>query len=195
VQTFREAEKQGVYTHQREGYLSDYPEVKMEAEYRFLPGVPYFLFWSRMTVEKPLVVTLVRNNEMTMGPFFTHVAWPGRGGTRHVTTFDERRPILQKEPIPFDAPWVAFLNLDRGYGYGFINLELKQSRTANSGIGISDGADNGKYWSRRLIGQETALARGDYWEERTAYVLFRTSKDKPLDELFQREKEVRDFRF
>lgn len=191
VQTFREEEKDGVYLHRRAGHLADYPEVRMEAEYRFMPGVPYFLFWSRMTVEQPLVVTLVRNNEMTMDAFFTHLAWPTRNGGRHVTTFDDRRPLIQTEPIPFDAPWVVFLNLEKGYGYGFVMLDVKQSKTVNAGLGISDGADNGKYWSRRLIGQETALVPGDYFEERMAYVLFRTSKDKPLDEFFQREKEIR----
>lgn len=191
VQTVREDHRNGSYIHRREGYLADYPEVKMEAEYRFMPGVPYFVFFSRMTVEKPLEVSLVRNNEMTMDAFFTHVAWPARDGTRHLTTFDDRRPILQKDPIVFDVPWVAFLNLERGYGYGFVALEVEQSKTANAGLGISDGADNGKYWSRRLIGQNTPLAPGDYFEERTAYVLFRTSKDKPLDEFFQREKEIR----
>src|SRR6266702_4512611 len=65
VQTFQESHEGDVYVHRREGYLADYPEVKIEAEYRFLPDMPFFLFWSRMTVEKPLTVTLLRNNEMT----------------------------------------------------------------------------------------------------------------------------------
>ena len=54
VQKFEEREEGGVYIHRREGYVAEYPEVKMEAEYRFFPDAPYFLFWSRMTVEKPL---------------------------------------------------------------------------------------------------------------------------------------------
>lgn len=192
VQELREEQKGDVYIHYREGHLADYPEVKIEAEYRFFPAVPYFVFWSRLTVEKPLVVTLLRNNEMTMDQFFTHVAWPARDGRRHITTFDERRPLLEKEPIAFDAPWVAFLNLEKGYGYGFVSLECKASRTTNPIIGISDGADNGKYWSRRFIGPDaTALAPGDRFEERTAYILFSCSKEKPLDEFFDWEKQIR----
>jgi hypothetical protein len=192
VQGFREEQKEDVYIHFREGYLADYPEVKMEAEYRFFPGVPYFLFWSRMMVEKPLVVRLLRNNEMTMDQFFTHVAWPARDGNRHITTFEERRPLLEKEPIAFDAPWLAFLNPDRGYGYGFVSLECRNSKIANAITGISDGAGNGKYWSRRLIGQSaTPLEPGDQFEERTAYLLFRCSKDKPLDEFLDWERQIR----
>ena len=82
-----------------------------------------------MTVEKPLVVTLLRNNEMTMDQFFTHLAWPGRDGRLHMTTFDDRKPLLQKEPIAADAPWLAFLNLEKGYGYGFVMLDYKATGT------------------------------------------------------------------
>lgn len=191
VQEFREEQQGAAYIHRRAGYLADYPEVKIEAEYRFFAGVPYFLFWSRMTVEKPLVVTLLRNNEMTMDQFFTHLAWPGRDGQQHITTFDERKPLLEKEPIAADAPWLVFLNLDKGYGYGFVMLDYKASRSANPDIGISDGAENGKYWSRHIIVREpTEIQTGDRFEERTAYVLFRCTKDEPLREFFAWQKEI-----
>jgi hypothetical protein len=186
VQDFREERQGDTYIHRREGYLADYPEVKIEAEYRFIAGAPYFLFWSRLTVEKPLVVTLLRNNEMTMDQFFTHLAWPGRDGKERLAPFDERKPLLEKEPIAAAAPWVVFLNLDRGYGYGFVMLDYQATRSANADIGISDGADNGKYWSRHIIVREpTRIEPGDRFEERTAFVLFRCTKDDPLGEFFQ----------
>lgn len=192
VQTFRERFEGETYITSREGYLADYPEVKIEAEYRFLPDAPYFLFWSRMTVEKPLTVTLLRNNEMTMDPFFTHLTWPARGGKQQLTTFDDRRPILEKEPIAADAPWLAFVNLDKGYGYGFVMLESRNTKTVNPATAISDGEGNGKYWSRYLIsGAPGELKPGDRFEERTAYVLFRCSKEDPLREFFALEKEIR----
>ena len=192
VQQFREEEKSGEYIHRREGYFQAYPEVKIEAEYRFFAGVPYFLFHSRMTVEKPLTVRLLRDNEMTMDAFFTHVAWPGRDGKPIVTTFDERHPIIEKEPIPAEVPWLVFLNLDKGYGYGFVMLESRASKKVNEGLGISDGAENGKYWSRRWISRtDTPLAPGDQFEERNAYVLFRCSKDKPLADFLNQEREIR----
>jgi hypothetical protein len=61
----------------------------------------------------------------------------------------------------------------------------------NPGTGISDGAENGKYWSRRWISQaDTPLIPGDRFEERIAYVLFRCSKDKPLDDFFEWERRI-----
>jgi hypothetical protein len=192
VQQFREQEKRGEYIHRREGRFQFYPEIKVEAEYRFLAGVPYFLFHSRMTVEKPLTVRLLRDNEMTMDQFFTHVAWPGRDGRHIVTTFDERYPIIEKEPIPAEVPWLVFLNLNKGYGYGFVSLESRASKRVNEGVGISDGARNGKYWSRRWISRsDTALVPGDHFEERNAYVLFRCSNEKPLDDFLNWERQIR----
>jgi hypothetical protein len=192
VQEFREEEKSDLYVHWRRGFLTDYPEVKIEAEYRFYSNDPYFVVWTRMTVDKPLTVTLLRNNEMTMDQFFTHLAWPSPAGKPYVTTFDDRHPIIEKEPIAWDAPWVVFLNLEKGYGYGFVNLECKATRTVHPKINISDGAENGKYWSRYLVGQTpTTLAVGDQFDERTAYVLFRCSKEKPLEEFFEWEKKIR----
>jgi hypothetical protein len=192
VQQFRESQTADEYIHHRKGHFAAFPEVEVEAEYRFFPGVPYFVFWSRLVVQKPLVVRLVRNNEMTMNRFFTHVAWPSGDGKRHVATFDDRHALLEKEPIAFDVPWLAFLNLDRGYGYGFVSLECSATKTVNPGTGISDGAEKGKYWSRRLISRaDTPLSVGDQFEERTAYVLFRCSKEKPLDEFIEWETRIR----
>ena len=192
VQEFREEEKSGEYVHRRQGYFQAFPEIKAEAEYRFLPGVPYFLFSSRLIVERPITVRLLRNNEMTMDAFFTHLAWPSADGKQHLTTFDERSAILEKEPMAQDVPWLAFLNLEKGYGYGFVMLESRATKLVNAGTGISDGVENGKYWSRRLISRtDTPLADGDRFEERSAYVLFRCSKEKPLNDFFDWEKQIR----
>jgi hypothetical protein len=192
VQIFREEQQAGLYTHFREGYLAGYPEVKFETEYRFIAGVPYFVFWSRMTVEKPLKVILLRNNEMTMDAFFTHLAWPTQEGKRHVVTFDQRYPLLEKEEIAVDAPWVVFLNLDKGFGYGFVNLSYSATKTMHARLGISDGAENGKYWSRIIIGgAEMPLEAGDRFEERTAFVLFRCSREHPLEEFLSWEAKIR----
>src|SRR5947209_8421769 len=190
VQSFREEQKGAVYVHHREGYFADYPEVKIEVEYRFFADTPYFIVADSMTVEKPLRAALVRNNEMTMNLFFTHLVWPGRDGAVRIATFDERKPILEKEPIPADVPWLAFVNLDKGYGYGFVMLESEASKTANADTTVSDGVRGGtgiltgRYFSRHLIsGREVDLVPGDKFRERTAYMLFKCSKDRPVAEL------------
>ncbi len=198
VQSFREETRGGVYVHHREGYFADYPEVKVEVEYRFPADKPYFLVAESMTVEKPLKAVLLRDNEMTMNLFFTHLAWPGRGGAVQIATFDERKPILEKTPIPADAPWLAFVNLEKGYGYGFVRLESEASKTANADITISDGVEsrtgvlNGRYWSRHWIsGKETDLVPGDRFRELTAYVLFHCPREAPVKELLDWAKTIR----
>jgi hypothetical protein len=192
VQEFREDKRGDLYAHRREGYLSDYPEVKLEAEYRFFPGVPYFWFWSRMTAEKPLTVIRLRNNEMTMDPAFTHVAWPSASGESRVAAFEDRGPILEKEPIDAGAPWMVFLNLEKGYGFGFVNLGWQASKTANASIGIADGASGARYWQRFLIiDAEVALEPGDFWEETTVFLLCRTSAEDPLSEFLDWEQKIR----
>ena len=78
-----------------------------------------------------------------------------------------------------------FLNLDKGYGYGYVMLESRNSRTEHPDIGISDGEGNGKYWSRHIVSAgPTDLKPGDQFEERTVYVVFRCSKAAPLSEFF-----------
>jgi hypothetical protein len=188
----------GTTLHRREGYLPGYPEVKVEVEYRFPRDAPYFIVTDSMTVEKPIKTVLLRNNEMTMNLFFTHLAWPGRDGAVRVAAFDERKPILGKEPIPADVPWLAFVNLEKGYGYGFVMLKSEASKTANADTTVSDGVDsrtrtlNGRYWSRHLIsGKEVDLAPGDKFREVTAYVLFRCSKERPAAELLEWAEKIR----
>jgi hypothetical protein len=189
VQDFREERKNGVYLTRREGYLPGYPEVKLMGEYRFPADAPYFLVSTVMTVEKPIRVDLLRNNEMTMDLFFTQLAWSG--GTP--AGFEARKPL------PVDVPWLAFLNPEKGYGYGFVNLVSKATKTANPGVVISDGyvsgADrtvNARYWHRDLVtGAPVDLVPGDRFEELTAYVVFRSSGQSPLGDFPEWEKRIR----
>jgi len=216
VQSFREEQKGGIYVHHREGYFPDYPEVKMDVEYRVPADAPYFIVSTVMKVEKPIRIVLMRNNEMTMNLFFTHLTWPGKDGAHRMVAFDERKAVLEKEPIPADVPWLAFVNPEKGYGYGFVTLDHKASKTANADITISDGTltsaelaeerrkaaaagrtfndhvINGRYWSRHLLsGQETSLEPGDRFEELTAYVLFHSSQAHPMGDFFEWEKKIR----
>ncbi len=195
VQDFREERKDGLYITRREGYLPTYPEVKIVCEYRFPADAPYFLVSTSMTIEKPIKVDLIRNNEMTMDLFFTHLVWPGG----KPVDFEARKPILEKTPIPVDAPWTAFLNPAKGYGYGFVNLGYKATKRANAAVVISDGyvsgtdrTVNARYWHRDLIADAPVdLVPGDRFEELTAYVLFRSSEKSPLGDFPEWEKRIR----
>ncbi len=100
--------------------------------------------------------------------------------------------MIEKESIARDAPWVALLNLEKGYGDGFVNLKSGATKVTNAGIGISDGADSGKNWSRTYIRQTPAqLVPGDRFEERTVFLLFRCSREGPLDSFLQLGEEIR----
>lgn len=181
----------GLFTFLREGHHQLYPEIRLKAEYRYFAFVPYFLFRATMTVQKPIEMHWLRNQEMTMDDLFTHAAFP-QDGKPVVVTFAERKPLLEKNPLPVDLPWIAFLNLEKGYGYGAVVLRHQASRTAGAKMSINDGARNGRYWDRRLIDQRTTrLQPGDTFEEETAYVLFRCTREAPLAEFFDWEQRIR----
>lgn len=192
VQKFTRDVSPSAFVFRRQGYQADYPEIHLDASYRFLPGVPYFLFRSVMTIERPIEIFWLRNQEMTMNDLFTHAAWPTRDGSPRIAAFAERHETLRASPIPVDTPWMCFVNLEKGYGYGAVVLDYKATTTVNPITSINDGADNGKYWDRRLVDQvNTRLRPGDRYEEHTAYVVFRVRRDTPLAEFLDWEKRLR----
>ncbi|MEZ5355968.1 MAG: hypothetical protein R2762_25320 [Bryobacteraceae bacterium] len=187
VQEHAREEIDGMVRSRRAGWHALYPELKLEAEYQFFPHMPYFIFSATVSVVKDIEMYWLRGQEMTMDSFFTHAAWPGPAGKPVVATFDERKALLEKQPLAVDLPWVAFVNQDHGYGFGAVVLDYAATTTANAKVMINDGANNGKYWDRYLVGQiATSLKPGDRYFERTAYVLFRS-----LDEFLQWEKKLR----
>ncbi|MBK9167848.1 MAG: hypothetical protein IPM24_10330 [Bryobacterales bacterium] len=191
VQEFTHTQEAATYVLHRSGHHAAYPEVKMDATYTFYAQAPYFLFESKMEIVAPIEMFWLRNQEMTMDAAFTHVAWPGSPEPRLVG-LEERHAILEKEPIPPDTPWVCFLNLDKGYGYGAVNLHYVATKTVNAHTSINDGANNGRYWDRHLISRTpTLLEPGERYEEKVAYVLFRAQRDNPLAEFLGWEKRLR----
>jgi hypothetical protein len=193
VREHKKTENKEMVRLTRSGYIQDYPEIHLRAEYDFIKSAPYFIFRSIMKVEKPIEMFWLRNQEMTMDHVFTHVAFPGADGKPVVVDFDARKPILEAKPLAVDVPWLAFVNLEKGFGYGAITLKHKASKAVKSITSVNDGVDPpARYWDRRLINQvNTMLAPGDIFEEETAYVVFDVSKEKPLDKFFEWEKKIR----
>lgn len=182
----------GWFRHRRTGSHQDYPEIELDAEYLYFAHVPYFLFEATMKVVEPIRMYWLRGQEMTMDAFFTHVVFPDKSREPQSLTFDERKPLLEANPIAVDAPWVAFINPDEGYGFGAVVLEYEATTTAGEHTSINDAAENGKYWDRHLVSkQETMLKPGDRYNEKTAYVLFRSSRENPYGEFLDWEKRIR----
>ncbi|MBS1829574.1 MAG: hypothetical protein JST93_30010 [Acidobacteria bacterium] len=176
----------------RSGHHADYPEIRLDAQYIFPRNAPYFLFRSTMSIVKPMEMYWLRNQEMTMDDQFTHVAWPAKNGTPVIVDFEARKPILDKDPLPVDIPWVAFFHREKGYGFGAVVLQYKATKTANAKTSINDGANNGKYWDRRIIDQTpTHLDKGDRFDEETAFVLFEARKDAPIANFLEWERKLR----
>lgn len=180
---------EGWLTATRAGNMMLYPEIKLQTAYRFYAPVPYFVFEATMTIASPMQMFWLRGQEMTMDDFFTHVIVPDRAGNPRLMTFVERKPILEKEPLPADA-WVAFVNLEKGYGFGAVPLAYSATTEVNPHLSIDDGANNGKYWDRHIISrQATPLKPGDKFVERTAFVVFQLKPGGPAAEfLFWRDR-------
>lgn len=192
VQTVERAAMPGWVRYAKSGYHALYPEIHLDTEYRFFSHVPYFLFRSRVTIERAMEMFWLRNQEMTMDSFFTHCAWPEADGTPRIATFEERKPLLEESPIPADTPWIAFLHPAKGYGFGAVILGYEAAKTANAMTSINDGANDGKYWDRRIINQiNVPMNGGEVFTEETAYVLFRANAQEPLAEFLAWEKKLR----
>lgn len=175
VQKHNREERDHVLTFTREGSHAAYPEIALFAEYRFFPHMPYFSFRSTMTIEKPIEIFWLRNQEMTMDDLFTHVLWPSKDGSVNIAALEMRQRILDAAPLPADTPWVAFWHREQEFGLGAVVLDFQASKLVKAKTEISDGARNGKYWHRHLISQTpTPLAPGDRYSEHNVYVLFRT---------------------
>jgi len=145
--------------------------------------VPYFLFDAESTVTAALEMWWLRGQEVTMDDLFTHLIAPiGPNGAPRLLTLEERKPILAAAPLAADA-WIAFVNLNKGYGFGAVPIAASATTQVNPHLAIDDGAQNGKYWDRHLISRtNTPLKPGDKFTERTAFVLFRPQPGAPAAE-------------
>ncbi len=179
VQHVRREAGEGWYISTREGSHTLYPEIKLWSEYRFYAHVPYFLFEARLDIVSPIEMFWLRGQEMTMDDLFTHLVAPDETGRPQLLGFD------RKQPLAADS-WIAFVNLDKGYGFGAVPLEWSATTKVNAHLSIDDGANNGKYWDRHIISRvATPLGTGDKFTERTAFVLFRTRPNAPAAEFLE----------
>ena len=170
---------EGWFNTAREGSHRLYPEIKLWSEYRYFAHVPYFLFEAKLDIVSPIDIFWLRGQEMTMDDLFTHLVAPDVDGKPELLTFDKRRPLAADS-------WIAFVNLDKGYGFGAVPLAWSATTKVNPQLSIDDGANNGKYWDRHIINRvATPLKTGDKFTERTAFVLFRPRPNAPAAEFLE----------
>ncbi|MDL1876324.1 hypothetical protein FBQ85_14285 [Cytophagia bacterium CHB2] len=166
---------------QRQDVAPDHPEILLSAAYKFYANQPYLRFVSTMEITSEISLVLLRNDEMTMDSLFTHVAFQRPGGEVFELPLAERYAVLERQPIEHDAPWLCFYHRDKGYAFGSIRLREDNTNSFGSPsptfephTRISDGANGGKYWNRRLINERvTILPRGSRYAEENAYLVFK----------------------
>lgn len=175
---------------ERSGNTDSVPEIHVQGRYEFYADLPYFLFESSMTMEEDVELDLLRNDEMTMDSLFTHVTYPKKDGTvAHLELYDQL-DVLEESPIADDADWVAFYNMDKGYGFGSIRLNYDNSSldgnlspTYKPYTKISRASENGRYWNRVLTDTVLTFPEGSRYQEKNAYLIFSADPQSPAKEI------------
>ena len=175
----------------RQAPAPDHPEILLTATYKFYADKPYFIFYSEMDIVKDVVLVLLRNDEMTMDSMFTHVACKRHDGGIENLTFAERDKFLSSDPVENDATWICFYNEDKNFGFGSIRIKYDNSNLFGDPsplfmphTKVSDGAEGGKYWNRRLIHDHpTFVPAGSRYMEENAYIVFRTDQGDRFEAL------------
>lgn len=172
----------------RQDVAPGHPEILLSAAYKFYAHKPYFKFVSTMEITHEISLVLLRNDEMTMDSLFTHVAFQRPGGELVDLPLAERYAVLDRQPIEHEAPWLCFYHREKGYAFG--SIRLREDNTNSFGLAsptfephtkISDGANGGKYWNRRLVNERaTILPTGSRYAEENAYLVFKIENDDRL---------------
>ena len=175
----------------RQDYAVNHPEILLTANYSFYEGLPYFKFFSSMKMESDIYLDLLRNDEMTMDSLFTNIAYQNNRGEIIDLPFSKRYKELESNPIQNDAPWLCFYNEKEGYAFGSIRIKYDitndrglESPTYQPHTKISDGANGGKYWNRRLINDHpTYVPKGSSYIEKNAYLVFKIGNENKFSEI------------
>ncbi|MRI00526.1 hypothetical protein GH721_08250 [Kriegella sp. EG-1] len=176
---------------ERAGVTDSVPEIHLEGRYKFYADLPYFLFESTMTVEKEVELNLLRNDEMTMDSLFTHIAYTKKDGSvNHLNLYSDELDFLEENHIADDANWLAFYNMEKGYGFGSIRLEYENSNKSghlsplhNPHTKITRSSKNGRYWNRVLSDTTQTFPSGSQYYEKNAYLVFNVDSNNPEKEI------------
>ncbi len=193
----------GLYqsTIYRSGKVEGYEEIQLIGQYQFHAGLPYFIFSSSIIMENNVLLTMLRNDEMTMDSLFTHALFPLPNGEIKKIPLYDKPPLsshysikeLRKTPIKTNAKWFCFYNDSLKYGFGSIrikydytNADGAQSPMLNPETRISYAKGGGRYWDRRFLFSKTdslIIPKGSRYTEKNAYVIFKVNPENPAKEI------------
>jgi hypothetical protein len=179
----------------RSGHVDGYEEIYVSYLYEFYAGLPYFIFSSVIEMKEDIDLFLLRNDEMTMDSLFTHVIYLRPDGTMNIKELynDVDMKALDENPIEDDALWLAFFNNVMNYGLGSVRMEYDnrslngtQSPLYGEHTKITSSVNNGRYWNRRLIHEQTTnVPKGSRYSEKNAYLVFKAIRLAPSGEITQ----------
>lgn len=184
------------FAMEKKGRVEGYEEIDLTGQYTFYAGLPYFLYDSKMEMNTDVTLSLLRNDEMTTNKTFTDVVFPDATGKAHyIALYNEAQmDSLTHAPLADNLPWMGFVNRDKGYG--LISIRLDYDNTNATGkpsplyephTKVSLGANEGRYWNRRLIHEHNTLVpKGSRYYERNAYLT--------LDHLDGLQRQIDDYR-
>lgn len=183
----------------RSGKVEGYEEIQLEGQYQFYAGLPYFIFSSSMTMVDDVVLTMLRNDEMTMDSLFTHAMFPLPNGDVKTVSLYDAPPLtshysikeLRKTPIDANTDWFCFYSDSLKYGFGSIRLAYDyanssgdQSPMIDPETRVSYAAKGGRYWDRRFVfskNDSLSLPKRSRYYEKNAYVIFQVNSENPSE--------------
>ncbi|MEH6681429.1 MAG: hypothetical protein V7724_12840 [Sediminicola sp.] len=170
-----------LFSVEKSGNVKGYEEIDLTVHYTFYANLPYFIYTSNMEMKKDVALTLLRNDEMTMNRTFTHLIFPdSSGAAAYIPLYGTSQlDSLKNSPLHDNITWVGFVNKDKSYGlislrlgYDNKNLQNESSPLHEPHTQISVGADEGRYWNRRLINDtNTLVPKGSRYHEKNAYLV------------------------
>ena len=175
----------------RQDLAPEYPEILLTGTYQFYADKPYFRFFSCIEFQQSVLLSLLRNDEMTMDSLFTHVAYKKVNGQIVDVAFSDRYDLFEQEPIKSDAPWVCFYNEKEKYAFASIRIEYnildafgRPSPEYRPHTKISDGKRGGKYWNRIIINEHpTFVPKGSRYFEENVYLVFKINDKEKFKEI------------
>lgn len=184
--------------------LRGVPEVDASVRYEFYPGLPYFISYTVMRINKTVNCLALRNAEMVFKrELLTHAAWYDVIRDTIIVYDVSNLPDLTDLRMEADVPWITFYNEKTGIGFAGIQLDYantgleSQVRLLNPFFYITCGP--WIYWARGLshsylssnMQQIIPVPEGSEFSEKWAYLIYETDKsNKPYAPVLEWQKKI-----
>ncbi|RKY88199.1 hypothetical protein DRQ09_03240 [candidate division KSB1 bacterium] len=171
----------------RNALLPHLNNVKAMITYIFYSGKPYVITTTLMEILEDIYVKALRNGEIVFNhkQFNEFVYKSPMGNIKGIKIKGSKPHPGHAIEIPYNTPWLAFINREKKIGFGGITIELVNT---NKSGGLDDVEQpyiyvaNGPwiYWSRALhytfgsnnTSRMSRVAKGSIYYEKNAYMPF-----------------------